>query len=224
MDLINNRAAIISVGVGGWYPAGVRRLERTLNYHGFFGDIITWKDTLPPNAVSHVENQYNYKLHAFKYALDHGYTHVLWCDASLWCIGSAMSIFDYINEQGVFSFQSGYNCAQSVNDATLAFAGISRNRAETITEYCTGLIGLNFKNPLGKKVLDRWFEYMDAGLFRGSRLHDNQSSDPRFLFHRQEQSCFSLILHELGIRIPQTKYLMYYPHTSDHTIFYCQGM
>ena len=32
MDLTNNKAVIICAGIGGWYSAGVRRLERTLKF------------------------------------------------------------------------------------------------------------------------------------------------------------------------------------------------
>ncbi len=224
MDLTNNKPAIINVSLGHWYPAGAKRLKDSLNYTGFFGDVISWVNELPPNAQSHEENMYNYKLHAFIDAFNKGYTHVLWCDSAMWCIDNTMPIFDYFDENGVYATRSGYNCAQSVNDETLTFAGVSRDEAELIPEYATGCLGLNIKNPISEKILKRWFEYMEAGLFKGSRLHDNQSKDKRFLFHRQEQSCFSLILNELGISIPQTSWVKYFPNNENGVIFFNQGL
>lgn len=49
---------IISAGVGGWYPAGIRRLVRSLNFEGWGGDILTWED-YPPNCPTHDEMIYN---------------------------------------------------------------------------------------------------------------------------------------------------------------------
>jgi hypothetical protein len=110
-----------------------------------------------------------------------------------------MKMFDIIEEQGYWFFSSGYNMAQSANDYALNYVGLSRDIAEGINEWASGCVGFNLNNPNGKALYNRWKELMDAGLSRGSRLHDNQSSDPRFLFHRNDQTCLSLAAWELGL-------------------------
>ena len=48
-------------------------------------------------------------------------------------------------------------------------------------------------------IYEGWKKYMDMGLSKGSRLHDNQSADKRFLFHRQDQSCLNLSIVDAGV-------------------------
>lgn len=200
MELTNAKICVICCGVGGWYGVGAKRLKRSLIEVGFAGDIITWEDQLPPNCPPHNEVPYYFKIAAFEYALQQKYSHILWCDASFWAVNDPMPIFDIINSQGYYMFSSGYNLAQTVNDNCVAKLALDRDVLETATEWATGCIGINFENPDGKALYDLWKEYMDAGLSIGSRLHDNQSQDPRFLFFRQDQSNYSIACFHLKIR------------------------
>lgn len=195
------KACIISCGVGGWYPKGVTRLERSLHFEGWPGGMIFWKDEYPPQpCYTHDQVPYYFKIAAFEEAFRRGYTHLMWLDSSFWCVKNPVKIFDLISDQGYFFFSSGYNLAQSVNDRTLEAVGMTRDEAENAIEWATGCVGIRIDNPDGKALYDLWKQYMDKGLSIGSRLHDNQSSDPRFLFHRQDQSCFSLAAYKLGLK------------------------
>lgn len=194
-----DKAVIINCGVGGWYGLGSRRLERSLSFEGWAGDTIIYKDEYPPNSYKHEDYPYYFKIACFEEALRRQYTHILWVDSSFWAIKNPTKLFDIFNEQGYFFFSSGYNLAQSVNDTALAAVGLSRDDAQNVTEWASGCVGINFNNPDGQKLYKRWKELMDAGLSKGSRLHDNQSADQRFLFHRQDQSCLSLAAWELGL-------------------------
>lgn len=200
MDVTNRKPVIISCGIGAWYPAGVDRLERSLNFVGWAGDQILYKNEYPPASHKHESVPYYFKIAAFEWALYRGYTHILWVDASFWPIRNPMPLFDLINEQGYYMFSTGYNLAQTVNDRTLKHLGLSRDEVEPVTEWASGCVGFNFENPDGKAIYKLWKEYMDAGLSVGARFHDNQSIDKRFLFHRQDQSCLSLAMHKLGLR------------------------
>ncbi len=195
-----NKAVIICAGIGNWYAKGVNRLERSLHFEGWAGETIFWKDEYPPSCYQHSDMPYYFKISAFEEAIRRGFTHIMWVDASFWCVKNPVSLFDLINDQGYFFFSSGYNLAQSVNDHALNYAGMTRDEAEQATEWATGCVGINLENPDGRSLYDLWKYYMDAGLSRGSRLHDNQSEDPRFKFHRQDQSCFSIAAHKLGLR------------------------
>lgn len=195
-----HKACIISCGIGGWYARGITRLERSLHFEGWAGEIITLKDEYPPNCHSHEQVPYYFKIGMFEDAINKGFTHILWVDASFWCVKNPVKLFDLISDQGYFFFSSGYNLAQSVNDYALQYTGISRDEAEGVTEWATGCVGIRIDNPDGKALYEKWKEFMDAGLSIGSRNHDNQSQDRRFLFHRQDQSCFSLAAYKLGLR------------------------
>lgn len=226
MDLTNNKAVIICAGIGGWYSAGVRRLERTLNFEGWGGSVMTWTE-YPQNCPTHEEVPYYMKIAAFEEAIARGYTHILWVDASFFAVSNPMKMFDIINEQGFWFFSSGYNLAQSVNDTALNFVGKTRDEAEQQTEWASGCVGINIENPNGKALYEKWKFYMDAGLSRGSRLHDNQSADPRFLFHRQDQSCLNLAIWDLGLKNERVEDMVSYKGTGynpDKIIFFIQSL
>lgn len=222
-----NRAVIISAGIGGWYGQGVQRLERSLIFEGWGGNILTWKDDYPPDSHRHEDVPYYMKIAAFEEALRQGYTHILWVDASFWAVKRPDKMFDLINDQGYYFFSSGYNLAQSVNDTALEYVELSRDVAEGINEWASGCVGINFNNNDGKNLYNRWKQLMDAGLSKGSRLHDNQSADPRFLFHRQDQSCLSLAIWELGLKNTKGLDMVSYKGTGyneNDLIFFIGGL
>lgn len=222
-----NKAVIISAGIGGWYAQGVRRLERSLIFEGWGGNILTWKDDYPPNSHRHEDFPYYMKIAAFEEALRQGYTHILWVDASFWAVNKPDKMFDIINDQGYYFFSSGYNLAQSVSDRALEYVGLSRDVAEGVNEWASGCVGINFNNDDGKNLYNRWKQLMDAGMSKGSRLHDNQSLDPRFLFHRQDQSCLSLAIWEHGLKNEKGLDMVSYKGTGfseNDIIFFIGGL
>lgn len=227
MELQKNKICVIAVGVGGWYAKGVERLESSLNFHGFPGDVITWKDQLPPGAVSHGANPYNYKVWAFLAAAKLGYTHILYCDASFWAIKNIMPLFDYFNEHGVFAFRSGYNCANTCTDTLLNYCAVSRDDAEQMPEYASGCIGLNLRNTKAAEVYNTWAKMCYDGMFINSRTFDpSESADPRFWHGRQDQSAFSMAMHLNKVVVPQTEFVSYYKPDfhNDQTVFFIGGL
>jgi hypothetical protein len=223
-----NKTVIISCGIGGWYAQGVRRLERSLIFEGWGGNILTYKDEYPPESYKHEDLPYYFKIAAFKEAISMGFTHILWVDASMWCVKNPVKLFDLINEQGYYFFSSGYNLAQSVNDRALAAVGLSRDDAEGVTEWASGLVGININNPDGLKLYASWKEYMDAGLSIGVKYNNkDESQDPRFLAHRQDQSCLSLAVWKHGLVNKRGLDFVSYKNTGynpDEIIFFIEGL
>lgn len=226
MELNKNKPVIISAGIGDWYPHGVSRLERSLNFVGWPGDILTWKNMLPPNCPTHEEVPYYFKIAAFEWALFRGYTHVLWVDSSFWAVQNPIKLFDFFNSKGFYMFRSGYSMAQTINDAALEAMAYSRDQLVESPEYASGCVGLNFTNPETRHLYVAWKGLMDQGLNKGSRNHDGQSQDPRFLFHRQDQSCLSLAMYQQKLSINEPDYVAYYGggYDKDKCIFFINGL
>lgn len=222
-----NKAVIINAGIGNWYPIGSERLRRSLNFVGWGGGTIIHAGDYPPNSFSHDNVPYYMKIAAFEEAIQQGYTHILWVDSSFWAVENPVKMFDIISDQGYWFFSSGYNLAQSVNDTALAAVGLSRDEAEYVNEWASGCVGIRIDNPDGKALYERWKGLMDMGLSRGSRLHDNQSTDPRFLFHRQDQSCMSLAAWELGLKNTKGLDMVSYKGTNynpNELIFFIESL
>jgi len=218
------RACIISAGIGSWYPAGVQRLKRSLINHGFNWDILTWSDW--PNHNFDISCNYNVKAAAFEEAIKQGFTHILWLDASVWAVKDPNPIFDLINEKGYYFWANGYNCAQECSDTCLHYFEVSRDEAEKMPVAGTGIFGINITNSVGNEFIERFIQAAKDRVFNGSRFHDNQSSDPRFLHHRQDQSAASIILNQLGCIIDlDGDYCSYYkPKMKKSVIFAIRGM
>lgn len=202
MDLTNViKPILISAGIGGHYVAGIDRLERSLYYEGWAGDMRFWRNEYPVGCPEHGgDGQYNFKTFCFKEVFDDNYKVVVWADASLFCVKNPMPLFDYVNEHGLYFFKSGYSLAETATDKLLSVAGVSREELYDVPEFATGLVGINIDNPKGKEFFTKWEDYRAAGLFGGNRVHDlNDSKHPKFRFSRQDQSAASMILHQMGI-------------------------
>lgn len=208
----------------GWYPRGTKRLKQSLIHNGFNGDILTWYDW--PNDEFDKSCAYNVKAAAFSEALKLGYTHLLWLDCSVWAIGDPNKMFDIINSEGYYFWSTGYNCAQVCSDKCLEYFNVDRDKSEGYTDCSSSMIGVNIDNPTAKEFLDKWIQSARDGAFKGSRYHDNQSQDKRFLFHRQDQSCASVILNELGMDMYSPGiYSSYYTENQNESIiFTMRGM
>ena len=216
------KACIINASIGAWYPKAQERLKRSLIYHGFNWDFVGWVDW--PNSNYNKNCVYNVKAAAFEEVEKKGYTHILWLDSSAWAIKDPNPIFDVINNDGWYIGQSGYNCAQSCSDSCLNYFGITRDEAEKMYDCSSGVLGLNLNNPQARDFFNEWIASAKLGAFRGSRQHDNQSHDTRFLFHRQDQSCASIIRHQLDMKFNGNLHYPYQPEMPEQIIFALRGM
>lgn len=228
MDLSAN-PCVISLGFGGHYPYGVSRLERNTLFNGWAGRIMTWKNELPEGCPDPNDYPYGFKPYCFKAAFDAGCKVVLWADASMYPIKPIMPIFDFINEHGLYFFKSGYSLAETATDKLLEYAGEKRENLVDVSEFATGLVGINIENPLGKEFFEKWYQHMLDGMFRGSRFHNPEdSTHTLFKFSRQDQSSASIILHQMGIKTAgeDRDYIAYYGtnYSEPDLIFFCQGV
>jgi hypothetical protein len=215
---------IINVSIGGWYPKGAARLERSLNYHGFNGDFLSWDKW--PNKKFPKSDIYAIKCAAFYEAIKKGYTHILWLDSSVFAINDPNKLFDIINEDGYYFWKTGFNCRQESSDKCIDYFGVHPDTAWEWSGCSGSMMGVNMGNPLAQQFIEQWFQSCKDGIFVGSREHDNQSEDPRFLFHRQDQACASIILNKLEMKIHEPGvYSSYYePKMNDSVIFAMRGM
>lgn len=230
MDLTGEKKPIIiSCGIGGHYSAGVERLERSLIYSGWAGDMLMLKDEYPEGCPNINDNNYAFKPYLFQQVFNMGYKVVLWLDASFWAIKNPMFVMDYINEMGLYFFKSGYPISATATDKLLNKYNHNRESLVDVSEFATGAVGINFSNPLGKEFFERWMQDCKEGMFIGNRNHDlNDSQHPLFKFSRQDQSSASMVLNEMGIvTTGEDKDWVAYKNTShndEKVIFFIGGL
>lgn len=221
----STKACYINVGYGHWYPQGSDRLMQSMNYHGWNWNALVWKNDYPHRGYP-TDCVYNIKAAAFEEALIRGFSHVMWLDCSFWAIKDPNPIMDIIDTDGYYLIENGQNCAQECSDKCLQYFGVTRDEAEQMQMCSSGILGINYNNPIGKEFITRWMKAAKDGIFSGSRFHDGQSKDPRFLHHRQDQSAASIILNQLGMKLHKFgDHVSYYSEKmTDTTIFSIRGM
>lgn len=230
MDLTGIKPIFISAGIGHHYVAGIDRLERSLLYEGWAGDMRFWRNEYPVGCPEHIgDGQYNFKPFCFDEVFSEGKKIVCWADASFWFVKNPMPLFDYINEHGLYLFKSGYSLAQTATDRLIQYAGVTRDELIEVSEFATGLVGINIDNPKGKEFFKQWKQYRADGMFGGNRAHDlTDSTHPDFCFSRQDQSAASMILYKMGIKTcGEDKDFQAYkgtPHNPDKVLCFIGGL
>lgn len=231
MDLTGiAKPIIISCGIGGHYVAGIDRLERSLMYEGWAGDMRFWRGEYPFGCPEHKgDGQYNFKPFCFNECFFSDRKVVVWADASFWAVKNPMPLFDYVNEHGLYFFKSGYSLAETATDKLLEYANVTREELYDVPEFATGLVGINIDNPQGNQFFHEWEQYRVDGMFGGNRVHDaNDSVHPKFRFSRQDQSAASMVLYKMGIKTcGEDRDFQAYkgtPHNADKVLFFIGGL
>lgn len=195
------KKCVLNAYVGeSWYHKGQARLLASLQLHAPDVDHLMYSAGWPLPGYDSTCH-YNIKACALEDAIARGYRQILWADCSAWAVQPLDPIWNLSDERGHYFWTSGYNCAQTCSDLCLEYFGVDRDTAETYADVGTGLIVLNLDNPVTFEFARRWIRAAKDGVFHGSRLHADQSQDPRFLFHRQDQSAASILANLLGMEI-----------------------
>lgn len=220
-----------------WYEQGQKRLcDSAVNTECFektnigliAHEIIDGDIYMSKNDYFDSSCPYTVKAAILKQTINDGFDKILWVDCSVWLHQNPQPIFDIIEKEGYFIMDSGYNCAQTISDNALQLANITRDEAELIPEAWSCIFGVNLNHPKGLKIAEDFLHLCEIGVFKGSREHDNQSKDPRFKFHRQDQSALSIAAHWSNAKLtPNTKYMAYVGQDhviTEDTIFKMQGL
>lgn len=209
-----------------WYPQGQKRLERSLLYHGYAHDLFFVQGWANDNYDK--SNPVSVKQSAVEEALKGNYDIIIWMDCSFWALQSIYPICDIICRDGYYFWQMDLNdnCAQITSDKVLDYFDISRDTAETYSVVGGGFWGVHTHNPSGQMFLNRWITAAKEGGVTGTKDHSNQSSDPRFLYHRPDTSVTSIIVNQLGAKTHGFKeHIEYYkPVMADTTILTLRGL
>ena len=212
---------IVNVGFGGWYPKGSKRLERSLIYHGFAGEIKTWTNELPPGSPTHEECPYGMKLYAMQWAMEQGHQSILWLDSSAWCVKYPKVHQDAMARDGYYLVGNGdWKADQWTNDVCLAHFGLTREEAAAIPLVSGGIIGLDFRNEIAREFFRQYAEAMNAGAFKGSwTAVPEEGSGERYRGHRHDQSRAPISAHRMGLfKHPEQTYDYYYQPTMPDTV------
>ena len=209
---------VISLGIGRkGHTKPLARLEESLQRTGFQGDLLVWKDELPPHSPTQLESPMAFKTHCFLEAMKLGYRYVLWIDAPCIALRSIEPIFTIMRDKGyvIFVDPYGQSVGQWCGDDVLDHHAISREAALRMPEVPTSVIGLDLNSELGRRFFDEWHSMaLDGVTFKGTHkailsTEDHYaigwnknnciSLDPRVGGHRYDQTAAGIIAQRLGM-------------------------
>lgn len=204
---------VINFARGSWYPKGAARLGASLvDSPKEIGWMVVAKESYV-NQPTHQEIPYAFKLGCFQRALSEGVDLVLWLDAACYAIRDITPVFDHIEKHGYFFVGAGegHTIGKWTNDATLDAFGFERDEVMDVPQQSTCCIGLDLRKQAMRQWLHTWVTHRAFFKGRWDNKTFSESSDPRCLGHRHDQSVAALITHVMGLDVhPRDNHLFAY--------------
>lgn len=221
------RKVVLNCSIGGWYPKGAARLQRSLRDTGYDGNTQCWINELPPNSRPHSVIPYHFKPKAFEWAAQHNYDLALWVDSSVFAIKDIEPLFKIIEEQGHLLFRNGWTSGEWCCDSALAPLGITREQSFEYPHLMACVMGFDLNNTTSLEALNRWLQVAPEAFPMPWDNKDGKcSSDPRVLGGRHDQTAMSIISTQLGMGWTSVDGILEYGNDAknDSTILLCQGL
>jgi len=202
-----------------YYAKFADRLEASLGQYGMGADVHIYRKFWPPGSPSHQESTYSFKWWAVKAMFDQGYRYVMWLDAGTQALAPLTPLWDRLKSMGHIILRGADNLGKWISDEALKYFGVTREEAFTKT-LCGGcIVALDRDNPIAMKFFEKWGEIAKVktlmtganrrlgldgnNVMRSLLLADADSSiislDPRVEGHRSDESCFTLMIEQLGM-------------------------
>jgi hypothetical protein len=193
---MESKRAIVNVAIGSetsWYHDGQKRLRESLEQYDEKSDL-HFQSYENPKHIS----PYADKIAAIYEAYKMGYTKILYLDCSIKAIRPLNDIWSYIDNNGYYLYQSGYNCAQTCNDHSLESYKVTRDEAEKMYECASNVFGIDCETAMGKDFIEQIFKSIETKAIYGIKFPSieqrlEESQDDRFIHHRQDQSIISIV-------------------------------
>lgn len=215
---------IVNAAIGGHYPRGQARLIRSLHDVGYSGEICAMQRW--PDGLGRVSSIYDIKAACLEAVLRTTAARiVIWMDCTAVAVRPLDALVQRIRERGYYLASSGYSAAQTCTDRQLEAAGVTRDQAVGIPDSATGCVGVDMHDGIGGAFMGQWLDWSRRGLFAGTRGYDpSDSTDPRFMFGRQDQSAATLIAHGLGMTLDHLGGLTSYWPPSETAVMAYKGI
>lgn len=216
------RVAVINVGIGRWHPRGSARLKNSLINTGFNGDILCWTDNYPKDCPPHHECNYAFKPYAFGETLE-SYDIVIWMDSAVYAKKSIQPIIDHIDNNHYLLLQNGWTSGEWLCDNQLEPLGISREQSFQYPHVMACVMGFDLRINDNIFLLDNWKKLSEH--FSGEWNNTGVcSKDKRVLGSRHDQSFISVLAHDRGYKLTDSKGILSYNIHDNDTILVTQGM
>jgi hypothetical protein len=216
-----NSRVIVNIAVApleSWYHRGQVRLLQSLTTHRNDSHLLFKAYEHPIFTTPYAD-----KIWSIYEAYLHGFKHILYLDCSITAVKNTEAIWNYIEEHGYYLYASGANCAQTCNDKSLAAYNLTRDQAEHLPECASNVFGVNVDSEFGESLITSITDSLSNGAIYGEKWPSNEqrlkeSTDPRYLYHRQDQSVISLVAGIIGLPMEQEGHFVSRAENADQTM------
>lgn len=170
------------------YPRGLKRLVKVVSDSDFKGHVLFrlggWPNT-KNGALITAHVPYAFKPAILKEAESLGFKRAFWLDTAILPYVSLNQIFEMIAEKGFFIMGNSHMIGPYTHPDVANAFGISFDETFVIPSCSAGISGFDFTNPIGKTIIDQWY---------------NAAFNPvAFFSPRSDQNALSIILYKLGL-------------------------
>lgn len=182
------------------YAESLLKLIELIKKSDFVGHIIYriggWPNVEDGDlALSHIP--YAFKISAFREAYRLGFKRALWLDSPMRPTISLNSIFENINNLGIFTYKLPYSiedlCPCGGRVSSYKALQIYAHEAKGFYSILSGVIGIDFTNPTSLEIFNQWY-------------HLTKYREVASYTYRLETTLFSVILNRFFTECPFRTY------------------
>ncbi|MES1222925.1 MAG: hypothetical protein ABUT20_45960 [Bacteroidota bacterium] len=193
------------------YQSGQQRLARSIRGY----QVLLFDKYQAIGSPSHQESPYEFKIHAIEKAFERDNI-VLWCDASMYCVGDLSIIENIIKQDGYFMSEAGHYVRDWCKPETLQYFGITKET--DFIMFSAGFLGLDKTNGTAMEWFAKWKQSALDGHFKGDWSN-----------HRHDMTCGSIIAQQMGMKFQRGgQHMSYigpgYSTPEPNSVFHLQGM
>ena len=157
---------IVSLGIGKKYPRLLDRLRESCLK--FETEHILWRK-YPPNAQTHHNSPYGFKVHVIQHALQGGFTTIVWADSAAYLVQDPSSFFQLVKEKGIAILGDiipDPPLKKWVNDKSLRLFKLERNDVKERCLVCGTIFGFDFTHQITRDFFNELLTYEKDGWFK----------------------------------------------------------
>jgi hypothetical protein len=187
-------STLTSVGIDTIYPRLLDHLVASCASYDV--NIQSWK-TLPPNARTHSESPYGFKVYAIREAIASGYQIIVWADSAVFLVADPTPFFELVVEKGIVVLGQGDRLDKWVNDKSIKEFGAVREKLKDYWLLSGTVFGFDVRNPAALSFLDELERYEKGDWY----CEDGQENDSVYKQHRHDEAIMSLLVYRHGIEV-----------------------
>jgi hypothetical protein len=204
------KRCIVTYANATFYPGGIKkgnlfysalaRLEKNLATVGYADKFISCTSDRPYGGPTHQEVPYCFKYIMLDQARRQGFDLVFWFDVSVVPVYNLDPLFYNLesHRHGVSFYETKHNHGIYTNTRCLNAFRISRKQSFAMRQLASGIMGYNFRHPMGNEVLDEllWYIHNKPFVFHDDEEeYENFNNNEILIKHRHDQAVLTCMSH-----------------------------